>query len=88
MSANGINSGIIPIQPHVIQKTASFVEIYSGQVIFNVGIIVTVNFMNEQRELLESRQISITGAEYDAWMYDNELIQSILNKVGVSAITS
>lgn len=73
-------------KPKIIKQ--HYVQILVEQVELNLGAKCFVVTYDENRQTVDRQHIIITGDDYNRWIQDDDIIQIILDKLGMERETS
>lgn len=76
-------SGTIEIVKTAKVIQLQYVQISVDQVELNVGAKCFVTTFDENRDPVDRHQIMITGDDYNRWIEDDDIIQVVLEKLGM-----
>jgi hypothetical protein len=79
----------IPIQEFTISKSSLKIEIEIINYNLNSNAVVNVNFLDAEDKAITSTLVYIDGDNFNVnWSTDQDLIQIILNKLGLTPANS
>jgi hypothetical protein len=77
----------IDIKEYTIIKNSSKIEIEIINYTLNFSAVVNVNFLDINDKVISSTLVYIDGDNFNNnWSSDNDLINIVMNKIGVSPI--
>ena len=74
----------IPVEPTQSSLVITSVRINIYQLVLNVGFRCVCYLLDNDGNQVETRDLIIEGEEYNSWSNDDEMIQLILNKLGLN----
>ena len=77
-------TSIIPVEPTQSSLIITSVRINIYQLVLNVGFRCVCYLLDSSGNQVETRDLTIEGDEYNSWSNDDEMIQLILNKLGLN----
>ena len=71
------------IEPVLYTQTIQYVQVLVEQVELNKGASCFVVLYNSVKEPIDRKRFFISGADYDRWILDEDIIDVILEKLNV-----
>lgn len=80
---NVLPEDCIEIQPVLKTIQIQFLQVQVEQVVLNKGAHCLIVLYDDMNQVCDRQRIFITGADYDRWIADNDIIDVILEKLNL-----
>lgn len=80
---NALPADCIEIQPVLKTIQIQFLQVQVEQVVLNKGAHCFIVLYDNMNQVCDRQRIFITGADYDRWIADNDVIDVVLEKLNL-----